>query len=160
MKDTKIIGLFSLMSIMTIGLTAAPIYGQASTTTSQSKFMFGDGRVNPCNGEFVSFDGTLTFVYHSSETPNGGFITSMNVQSTGNGQGDLGNSYRIADNFHFQFVSQPDAGQVQSQRESMHVISQSSDDNFLLEAIITVTFNANGEISHVVVDFGQPRCVG
>ena len=54
------------------GLSVTTAYGQASTTTFLNKFTFSDGRPNPCNGEFVSFDGTLTSVSHFTNTPNGG----------------------------------------------------------------------------------------
>jgi hypothetical protein len=92
MKYTNFIGLFALMLIMTIGLTIVPVYGQASTTTLRDKFTFSDRTPNPCNGEFVSFDGTISFVSHFANTPNGESITNFNLQSTGNGQGDLSNT--------------------------------------------------------------------
>jgi hypothetical protein len=160
MKYTSFIGLFALMSIMVIGLTSLPIYGQATTTTFRDTFAFSDGRLNPCNGEFVTFDGTISFVSHFTNTPNGGTIINFNLQSTGHGQGNLGNTYNINYNEHFKFISIHGAAQLESTVFSIRVISQGSADNFLLETILRFTFNANGEPTHVDVDVGPGKCVG
>jgi hypothetical protein len=154
------LGLVTVVAVLIGGLSLTTAYRQASTNTFLHKFTFSDDRLNPCNGEFVSFDGTLTSVSHFTNTPNGGIMIFFNLQSTGHGQGDLGNIYNINDIFHFKFISQPGAAQVQSTQENMRVISQSSADNFLLETISTFTFNANGEPTHVNVDFGFGKCVG
>lgn len=160
MKYASFIGLFALMSIMVIGLTSLPIYGQATTTTFRDTSTFSDGRLNPCNGEFVAFDGKISFVSHFTNTPNGGTIINFNLQSTGHGQGDLGNTYNIDGNYHFKFISQPGAAQLESTVDSIRAISQGSADNFLLETILRFTFNANGEPTHVDVDSGSAKCMG
>ena len=160
MKYASFIGLFALMSIMVIGLTSLPIYGQATTTTFRDTSTFSDGRLNPCNGEFVAFDGKISFVSHFTNTPNGGTIINFNLKSTGHGQGDLGNTYNIDGNYHFKFISQPGAAQLESTVDSIRAISQGSADNFLLETILRFTFNANGEPTHVDVDSGSAKCMG
>ena len=55
------LGLVTVVAVLIGGLSLTTAYGQASTNTFLNKFTFSDGRLNPCNGEFVSFDGTLNF---------------------------------------------------------------------------------------------------
>lgn len=154
------LGLVAVVAVLIGGLAVTTAYGQASTTTFRDTFTFSDGRLNPCNGEFVSFDGTISFVSHFTNTPNGGTIINFNLQSTGHGQGDLGNTYNIDGNNHFKFISQPGAAELESTVDSIRVISQGSADNFILETIFKVTFNANGEPTHVDVEVGPGKCLG
>ena len=155
------LGLVAVLAVLIGGLAVTTAYGQASTTTFRNTFTFSDGRLNPCNGESVSFDGTINSVSHFTNTPNGGTIINFNLQSTGHGQGDLGNTYNINYNDHFKFISQPGAAQLESTVDSIRVISQgSSAENFILETIFRVTFNANGEPTHVDVDVGPGKCLG
>ncbi|HEX2408453.1 MAG TPA: hypothetical protein VHJ38_14720 [Nitrososphaeraceae archaeon] len=155
------LGLVAVLAVLIGGVAVTTAYGQASTTTIRNTFTFSDGILNPCNGESVLFDGTINSVSHFTNTPNGGTIINFNLQSTGHGQGDLGNTYNINYNDHFKFISQPGAAHLESPVISIRVISQgSSAENFILETIFRVTFNANGEPTHVDVEAGPGECLG
>lgn len=158
MKNTSFIGLFALMSMMTIGLTAAPIYGQASTYTDTYTSPVSFYIYNSCDNSFFLLEGTEHVTYHITSTPNGGQNYKVNsvLQLTGD---NAGTQYKFHYNFHDSFSYQPGASQQYGFDYTYRIISSGSGDNLIGQGGYTIHIDADGK-PHYKFDFGTPKCVG
>lgn len=97
---------------------------------------------NPCNGEFVNFEGTLSSFVKSHITPSG--TVHNNIHFYLHGQG-VNNDYVFND-------IRINVGNANKQSEissnfSLHIISKGPAPNFTIHAVLHTTFNANGEVT-------------
>lgn len=143
--------LFALLFTAFAG-AAAPAFGQATTTTTNETIPFSSTLFNPCNGDTVTFSGTLHVVNTLTTDAGGGthLKTHMNYQNvTGTGV-PSGITYQV------RTVTNEVANDADGPQSNTTVIStvklnaQGPALNFYLRTVLHVTVNANGETTSTV----------
>lgn len=161
MKDTKFIGLFAVMAMMTIGLTVVPIYGQANTFTNQGSYPYSWYIYNECIKEDIWFEGTVHYVSHVTSLPNGGgYTVNSNSQLNANGADSSGTTYNILQNFNSHYKFHPGAAEPDVGHAKYRIVSSGSGNNLIGDVSWKNIYNANGELFKTDFDFDKPKCIG
>ncbi len=122
----------------------------AATSTVPLDFI----RSNECNDEDVEITGVIHLVSYTQ--PDGSVVGHFNYQHvTGLGL-TSGIQYRVSAVDHVRLEA-PVPSSTQSVR-SFHLIPQGSGDRLLVQAMLHVTVNANGEVTAFIRDL-TTRCV-
>ena len=102
---------------------------------------FGVSMENPCTGEFVEISGEGYGVLQEMVTPSGTYLYNFHFRSFGTGVGSEGNKYiyRFTDNTQFNSEDPADEATVFTNTFEWQVISQTSDDNFVVNQEIHVS---------------------
>lgn len=129
---------------------------------------FSFNATNPCNGEFITFNGTLSSFIKSGTSPSGDNIhQTIHFYLHGQGTGNLGNNYVYNDvrintsNANFKGETKPgDINQSEiSSNFTLNIISKGPAPNFTIHAVLHTTFNANGEVTAEVAVLNE-ECRG
>ncbi|MEO2078205.1 MAG: hypothetical protein ABGX20_22985 [Bacillus sp. (in: firmicutes)] len=122
---------------------------------------------NPCNGEFITFNGTLSFFIKSGTSPSGDNIhQNIHFYLHGQGTGNLGNEYVYNDvrinTSNANFKGEKPGKITQSEISSNftnNIISKGPAPNFTIHAVLHTTFNANGVVT-AEVEILNTECRG
>src|SRR5437667_8824601 len=133
----------------------------ATSSTASIELPVSGNVVNPCNGESVSWQGTAHFVVHQTVTSNGHETLSGHVNFQGvQGQGSLGNPYRVANTANFELTASGESAQNEFTTTAAFLfVSQGAAPNFDSHTTYHVSFDANGEPTATVIRI-ESSCQG
>jgi hypothetical protein len=142
----------AIFALLLTAVAGSPALGQASTVTTNETVPFTSGLFNPCNGDQVTFSGTLHVTNTMTTDTNGGthlktHINYQNVTGTGTPSGITYNVRTVSNE-----VSN-DADGPQSNAtviSTVKLTAQGPALDFYLRTVIHVTVNANGETTSTV----------
>ena len=142
----------ALFALLFTAFAGAPAYAQATTVTTNETIPFTGSLSNICNGDQVTFSGTMHVVNAFTTNANGGthlktHINYQNVTGTGTPSG-LAYNVRTVTNE----VSN-DADGAQSNATVISIVkltAQGPTLDFYLRAVLHVTVNANGVTTSTV----------
>ena len=133
---------------------ASPAYGQATTTTTNEELPISGTIINTCNGDTVTYQGTVHVTNTVTTDASGGYHlkTHTNYQDvSGVGAPSLIN-YRIVTTTNVT-VNDSDSAQFETTLiQTIKAVSQGSAPNLFLHFVMHVTVNANGETTSTVVN--------
>ncbi|HEY0170717.1 MAG TPA: hypothetical protein VGB98_06815, partial [Pyrinomonadaceae bacterium] len=100
MRETtsrRVRALLTAALFFALAYSAAPAYGQATTTQTNETIPFTSTLPNPCNGDLVTFQGNMHVTNHVTNDSGGGFhlkshVNYQNVSGTG---APSGLNYRV-----------------------------------------------------------------
>lgn len=145
--------LFALLFTAFAGTTAL---GQATTTTTNENIPFTGSYFNQCNGDTVTFSGTMHVVNTMTTDASGGthLKTHSNYQDvTGTGV-PSGIEYRVR-TVSNEVVNDDDGPQSNATVIStVKLISPGPAINYFLRIVMHITVNANGETTSTVQEAG------
>ncbi len=131
-------------------------FGQATTTTTSENIPFTSSLFNQCNGDTVTFSGTLHATNSMTTDASGGthLKTHMNYQDvTGTGT-PSGVNYRVG-TVSNEVVNDNDGPQsTATVISTVKLIAQGPTLNYFLRVVLHVTINANGETTSTVQEAG------
>lgn len=135
--------------------------GQATTITTNESMPFTSSLTNPCNGDVVTFSGTLHMVNHVTIDSAGGTHVETHVNYSGvSGTGaPSGATYRVVTTRN---TSINDSASPQSEVTLVQVINligQGSVPNFRTFMTFHITINANGQTTSTVSNV-DTKCSG
>ena len=158
----------ALAVLLTLASLIAPAAAGAEAQTTTIRFTaptpieYGPG----CAGEIVNFDGEISFLLHQTYDANGGDHTISLTRLTGTGTGESGATYRFRQTLFEQYnfpesqgTSPQDPLFEATTVQQTRFLAQGAIDNTLVELVVHVTFNANGEPTATVEQFNF-RCTG
>lgn len=130
----------------------SPALGQATTTTTNEELPATGNQPNPCNGDVVTFQGTMHVVNTVTTDSSGGFHlkTHVNYQDvTGTGT-PSGVTYNVRTTTN-ETLNDNDGPQFETTViQTIKLISQGSALNSFLHVVFHVTVNANGQTTSTV----------
>jgi hypothetical protein len=145
--------LFALLFTAFAGTTAL---GQATTTTTNEEVPFTGSYFNQCNGDTVTFSGTMHVVNTMTTDSSGGthLKTHINYQDvTGTGV-PSGVVYRVR-TVSNEVVNDNDGPQsTATVISTVKLISQGPALNYFLRVVLHITVNANGETTSTKEEAG------
>jgi TRAP-type uncharacterized transport system substrate-binding protein len=134
------------------GAAGSPAFGQATTTTTNEELPISGSVLNICNGDTVTYQGTVHVVNTVTNDASGGFHlkTHSNYQDvTGTGS-PSGLTYRVRTTIN-ETVNDNDGPQFETTViQTVKLISQGSAPNLFLHVVMHVTINANGQTTSTV----------
>src|SRR2546423_10344583 len=151
---------FGAAALLALGGGAA--WAEPATSSTVSSEVPVSGTVlNPCNGESVSWQGTAHFVVHQSVTSNGHDTLSDQVNFQGiQGQGSLGNAYRVANTADFELTTSGESAQREFTTTAAFLfVSQGPAPNFDSHTTYHVSFDAHGGPTATVIRI-ESSCQG
>ncbi len=122
-------------------------FGQATTTTTNEDIPFTGSAFNPCNGDQVTFSGTLHVVNTMTTDASGGthLKTHSNYQDVTGTGAPSGVTYQVR-TVSNEVVNDNDGPQsTATVISTMKLIAQGPTLNFFLRTVLHVTVNANGQ---------------
>jgi hypothetical protein len=152
--------LFALMFTAFAG-AGSPAFGQATTTTTNENIPFTSTLTNLCNGDQVTFSGTMHVTNQVTNDASGGFHlkTHVNYQDVSGTGTPSGNSYRVG-TVSNETLNDPDGGQSEmTVIQTVKLITQGPSLNYFVHFVFHVTVNANGETTSTV-DETRIECRG
>jgi hypothetical protein len=130
------------IAALVAAIVAGPVAAQATQNRTEFEGPFDFNVFNPCNNdEFVHVTGQVRGFTLEVDTPTDQANAKIHVEVTGTGEGTLGNSYVFSDTQNQQFKEGPPTTFLLPS----HLISQGSDDNFVLTARYRLTGNGEYE---------------
>lgn len=145
--------LFALLFMAFAG-AGSPALGQATTTTTNENIPFTSTIANPCNGDQVTFSGTMHVTNHVTNDASGGFHLRMHVnyQDVSGTGTPSGNNYRVG-TVSNETLNDPDGGQSEmTVIQTVKLITQGPALNYFMRLVFHVTINANGETTSSVLE--------
>ena len=134
------------------GFAGSPAFAQTTATTTSENIPFTDTRPNPCNGDLVTFQGTM-HVTNTVTTDSGGgshLKTHVNYQDVSGTGVPSGLNYRVMTTVN-DTLNDNDAGQFETTViQTVKLISQGSAPNLFLRIVFHITINANGQTTSTV----------
>lgn len=135
-----------------LAAAAEPAFGQATTTTTNETVPFAGTMPNPCNGDAVTFQGTLHIANHITNDPSGGshlrtHVNYQNVTGTGTPSGATYNVRTTANE------TRNDSDGPQTETTVIQTIKLNAQGpilNAFLHVVLHVTINANGQTTSTV----------
>ncbi len=127
-------------------------YGQATTTQTNETIPFTETRLNPCNGDMVTFQGNMHVTSHVTTNSSGGFhlkthVNYQNVTGTGTPSG-LTYNVRTTTN---ETVNDNDGPQYETTLiQNVKLITQGPALNYFAHFVFHITVNANGQTTSTV----------
>jgi hypothetical protein len=147
--------LFAMLFMAYAG-AATPARAQATTTTTNENVPFTNSLFNPCNGDQVTFSGTLHVVNSMTTDASGGthLKTHLNYQDVTGTGAPSGITYRVRTVTN-EVVNDNDGEQSEATVIStVKLIAQGPALNYFLRTVLHVTVNANGETTSTVQEVG------
>ena len=142
----------ALFALMFAAFAGAPAFGQATTTTTNEDIPFTSSRLNPCNGDQVTFSGTLHVVHTMTTDAGGGthLKTHLNYQDvTGTGL-PSGINYRVGTVLN-DVVNDEDGPQsTATVISTVKLIAPGPALNSFMRTVLHVTITATGEATSTV----------
>jgi len=146
----------ALFALLFTAFAAAPAFGQATTTTTNENISFTSSIFNQCNGDTVTFSGTLHVVNTMTTDGSGGthLKTHSNYQDvTGTGV-PSGITYRVG-TVSNEVVNDNDGPQSNATVIStVKLIAPGAALNYFMRIVLHITINANGETTSTVQESG------
>ena len=142
----------ALFALLFAAAAGTPAFGQATTTTTNETIPFTGNIINPCNGDTVTFSGTLHVVNTMTTNASGGthlktHINYQNVTGTGSPSGI---NYRVG-TVSNDVVNDNDGPQnTATVISTVKLIAPGSALNYFMRTVLHVTVNANGETTSTV----------
>ena len=127
-------------------------FGQATTTTTNEELPISSSIANTCNGDTVTFQGTVHVVNTVTVDSSGGFHlkTHSNYQDVSGTGTPSGVNYRIVTTTN-ETINDNDGPQFEmTVVQTVKAVSQGSAPNLFLHVVMHVTINANGETTSTV----------
>lgn len=143
--------LFALLFTAFAGTSA---FGQAGTTTTNENIPFTNTLTNLCNGDQVTFSGTMHITNTVTSDASGGIHlrTHVNYQDVSGTGTPSGNSYRVG-TVSNETLNDPDGEQSEmTVIQTVKLITQGSALNSFMRFVFHVTVNANGETTSSVFE--------
>jgi hypothetical protein len=130
----------------------SPAFGQATTTTTNEEIPFTGSLPNPCNGDVVTFQGTMHVVNTVTTDAGGGFHlkTHVNYQDVSGTGSPSGANYNVRTTSN-ETLNDNDGPQSElTVIQTIKLISQGSALNSFLHVVFHITVNANGQTTSTV----------
>ena len=142
----------ALFALLLTASASREAFGQATTVTTNETIPFTSGLFNPCNGDQVTFSGTVHITNSMTTDASGGthlrtHINYQNVTGTGTPSGITYNVRTITNE-----VTNDDDG-PQSNATVISIVKLTARGpalDFYLRTVFHVTVNANGETTSTV----------
>jgi hypothetical protein len=146
----------ALFALLFTAFAAAPAFGQATTTTTNETIEFSSNLFNQCNGDDVTFSGTLHVVNTMTTDASGGthLKTHINYQNvTGTGI-PSGINYRVR-TVSNEVINDADGPQsTATVISTVKLIAPGPALNFFLRIVLHITVNANGQTTSTKQETG------
>jgi len=129
-------------------------FGQATTTTTNEELPISSSVVNTCNGDTVTFQGTIHVTHTLTVDSSGGvhLKTHSNYQDVSGTGTPSGLNYRIVTTIN-ETVNDSDTAQFETTVvQTIKAVSQGSAPNLFIHVVMHVTVNANGETTSTVTE--------
>lgn len=139
----------------------APAFAQATTMTTNEEIPITGTVPNSCNGDQVTFQGTLHVVNTLVTDASGGYHlrTHVNYQDVSGVGVPSGLNYRVVTTNN-ETVNDSDTAQFETTViQTFRAISQTSAPNLFVQVVLHVTVNANGQTTSEVTEF-RAECRG
>jgi hypothetical protein len=152
--------LFALLFTAFVG-AGTPALGQATTTTTNENIPFTSTLANLCNGDQVTFSGTMHVTNTVTYDASGGIHlrTHVNYQDVSGTGTPSGNSYRVG-TVSNETLNDPDGEQSEmTVIQTVKLITQGPALNYFIKFVFHVTVNANGETTSSVLE-SKVECRG
>jgi hypothetical protein len=136
-------------------------FGQATTTTTNEDIPISSSLVNSCNGDVVSFSGTLHITNTLTTDSSGGYHlrTHSNYQDVSGTGTPSGATYRITTTNN-ETVNDSDTPQFETTViQTIKAVSQGAIPNLFIHVVLHVTVNANGQTTSSVTEI-RTECRG
>lgn len=134
--------------------TGTPVFGQASTTTTNETIPFTSTLLNPCTADQVTFQGDM-HITNTMTTDSGGgthLKTHVNYQDVSGTGVPSGLNYNVRTTTN-ESINDSEGPQSEATIIStVRLISQGSVLNYFLRLVFHVTVNANGETTSTVTE--------
>jgi hypothetical protein len=127
-------------------------FGQATTTTTNENIPFTSNMLNPCNGDSVTFSGTLHIVNTLTIDGSGGthLKTHTNYQDVTGTGAPSGITYRVG-TVSNEIINDSDGPQSNvTSISTVKLISPGPALNTFLRIVLHITINANGQTTSTV----------
>jgi hypothetical protein len=143
------------VSLLIMGLTAAPALGQTTTDITNETFPISVSAFVPCAaggaGEEVFLSGKAHVVIKETTDSSGGTHFSLHSNYQGlTGVGDRGTVYRgigsVSESFH-NFAPFVGAPYGLTETRSLQFLGRGPNNNFIIHEVMRVTINANDELT-------------
>ena len=134
-----------LLALLAIAsLAAAPAYAEVvSNETTDIAGVIG----NPCNGDLVTYSGTVHFVFRTTVDGNGGLHLGLHANAQVQGTGAAaGTKYAASEELNDNLNLNTGATE-ENFTHAFKLIAQGKDPNFKLLESFHVTINANGTVT-------------
>ncbi|HEX8285768.1 MAG TPA: hypothetical protein VF588_20595 [Pyrinomonadaceae bacterium] len=142
-----------LIAALFIAFAGTYASARAATTTNEN-IPFTDTRVNTCNGDLVTFQGTMHVTNTVTIDASGGFHlkTHVNYQDVSGVGAPSGLPYRVGTTTN-EVLNDNDGPQSEATViQTVKLISQGPAPNFFLRLVFHVTINANGQTTSTVTE--------
>ncbi|HEX8503401.1 MAG TPA: hypothetical protein VF659_22650 [Pyrinomonadaceae bacterium] len=136
------------------GFAGSPAFAQTTATTTSENIPFTDTRPNPCNGDLVTFQGTMHITNSVTTDASGGLHlrTHVNYQDVSGTGVPSGLNYRVMTTVN-DTLNDNDAGQFETTViQTVKLNSQGPALNYFLHMVFHITINANGETTSTVTE--------
>lgn len=146
----------ALFALLFTAFAAAPAFGQATTTTTNENIEFNSNIFNQCNGDDVTFSGTLHVTNTMTTDASGGthLKTHINYQDVTGAGIPSGITYRVRTVSH-EVVNDNDGPQsTATVISTVKLIAPGPALNYFLRLVLHVTVNANGQTTSTKQEAG------
>lgn len=157
----RVRALFTAALFFALAHSAAPAYGQATTTQTNETIPFTSTLPNPCNGDLVTFQGNLHAINRVTFDASGGYHlkTHVNYQNVSGTGVPSGNAYNVRTTTN-ETVNDNDGPQFETTViQTVKLITQGPALNYFLQIVFHITVNANGQTTSTV-DEAKIQCRG
>jgi len=137
-----------------IACAGTQAFAQATTTTTNENITFTDTRTNTCNGDLVTFQGTMHITNTVTTDAGGGFHlkTHANFQDVSGTGAPSGLNYRVGTTTN-EVINDNDGPQSEvTIIQTVKLISQGPAPNLFLRLVFHITVNANGQTTSTVTE--------
>jgi hypothetical protein len=149
--------------LLTLALLAKPAQAQADTTRVNDRIPFTGTLTNPCTEEAIFFEGTIHFVFHTTEDASGGFHSKGHFDLQVQGESASGAKYLSPEVDNQQsftaFSESPNNFTLERTVLFIRQGETAEEDDFQFKTLSHVTVNANGEITSVVDEESEVFCI-
>lgn len=136
-------------TLVWVGLLSVPAWAAATSTDIPLHAI----RSNDCTGEQVELSGTIHLVSHQQS--DGSVVGHFNYQGVSGVGLTSGTTYRVSAVDHLRLQA-PFPSDITSVR-SFRLIGQGTEENLLVDALLHITVDANGEVTASIDDLSI-RC--
>ncbi|MFN1834786.1 hypothetical protein AB2B38_005945 [Balneola sp. MJW-20] len=134
--------ILSVFVYITVSVSVNAQYGPTKTVED-----FVEERVNPCNGENIAFEGTLTSIVKRvglDENGKGHFMTRSFIDAEG--IGDQGNKYEMNHHLNLNLNVKDGSRLVGTNNFIYNVIGKGKAPNFKIKLLVHQVIDINGEV--------------
>ena len=142
------------LSIAVVFAGTPRAFAQSTTVTTNENIPFTDTRPNPCNGDQVTFSGTMHVTNHVTTDASGGFHlkTHVNYQDVSGTGVPSGLNYQVRTTTN-ETINDNDGPQYETTViQTIKLVSQGPAPNYFLHIVFHITINANGQTTSTVTE--------